>query len=1455
MIEDLKNEDEIKDNIIENTEERKLQNENVDNRTIKDKDDNPYISGNQKAYKVLKYMDNCEEHNQISFILPLAKSTPKFILYIFLNIFSVGIINLFMAWFPKLVLYIYYKVTELEDATHFGIFSKEKELLVVKKKIIDLPEIDIKNENNIIKRFNLNINYEDKKIIMFEYKLFDYIYIKEKDNFSTIDYKIKEKQSIIIEEYSSRLNPNEIELMRLIFGECDIDIRISSIGKILLDELTDPFYLFQLYSVILWYFTDYYYYASVIVILTVLSLVLSVYGTYQNLKQLQKISRYSCPVKVYRKNENDEYMDGVEMNSTELVPGDLFEIPEDGLALPCDAILIDGSVIINESMLTGESTPVIKVRMAGTDNIFNTKEADSDKYILFGGTKVVQKRKIGKGNPLGIVFETGFKTFKGNLINAILYPKPDDDHFTKDSVKYIIFMGILCIVAYAISLKFLITQGELSNKEIVEKFLDLFTTAVPPSLPACLSVGITYSLSRLKKKKIFCIQRDNVNKAGSVNILVFDKTGTLTEDHLDISGYVSVKLNENNQFEFLPFTNEIKTNSNIILDHFKKKLKNSKENYKNKNKDLLQYYTECLACCHCLTYVKEKLVGDPIDVKMFEALDWIMKENDSSNGEQNVDPLVLNYIRPKSEEDIEIRLQNNNENDNIKEKIKERYELGIVKRFDFSSKLQRMTTISKNINEDYFKAFCKGSPEKLRDLCKPETIPLNFDNILNSFTIKGYRVLAMAAKGLVMDFQQSQSISREDVEKNMIFLGFLIVKNKLKEKTKESLIKYDEADLRMVMATGDNILTAICVSKECNLIRKNQEMFSCELEKNENDKEVLIWKQIEENDEAQENSSGGLNNTYGSLNKHSNEDKKGETTFLIDDNNKTSLYELYPPEKVSGNYQSNTTIEKNNNKSSRNKKLKMEDENDIIDYDNKKITNTSRISSRTQDISIFDINENDSPLNKSKNDNFGIAITGHVFEKLYKLNQQYIKKKDKKLKNIHQSYRLILKNGRVFARMAPEHKALLVEAFKKEGFTTLMCGDGANDCAALRTAHVGVSLSAEEASIAAGFTSKIPDVSCIFELLREGKCSLTTSIQTFKYMMLYSMIQFLCVTLMLIYITYLTDFQFLVSDLFIIFPLEWFLAMTHPYDKLTHHYPVSGLLSFPIISSILVQTILVFIFQFAGYKILKNHYKFENICDFDDKEDPLPCHENTIYFLIAHFQYLTLALAFSVSKPFRQRIYKNWPLMIYLVLIFFYSIWITINCDEWSAKLFSIYDLKYKGEVDEEEEEEEGDDTNEQEEDSNNDNTNNNSENEDEGEEANDINKEENDDNEEEDEESDLIEGGENMKYYILLIIGVNMVVNIFVEWVIMRIINNCYENKLIKDYKKEVENEKLIEAQNKNNDEYINNKEVPIFKYQRIYYYERRLKIEKKEKEKEKNKNDNNVEIYSSTRKINVVN
>lgn len=138
-----------------------------------------------------------------------------------------------------------------------------------------------------------------------------------------------------------------------------------------------------------------------------------------------------------------------------------------------------------------------------------------------------------------------------------------------------------------------------------------------------------------------------------------------------------------------------------------------------------------------------------------------------------------------------------------------------------------MSTLVKNVNEPYFKAFCKGSPEKLIDLCKPETIPTNFNEILSKYTTKGFRVLALGAKILKMDYMQSQKIDRNVIESNMIFLGLLIVQNKLKHNTTNTIEKLANSNLRMVMATGDNLLTAISVAKECNLIDPDCSVYTC----------------------------------------------------------------------------------------------------------------------------------------------------------------------------------------------------------------------------------------------------------------------------------------------------------------------------------------------------------------------------------------------------------------------------------------------------------------------------------------------------------------------------------------------------------------------------------------------------------------------------------------------------
>ena len=1357
-----------------------------------------YLSKDQKAYEVLKYNENCEEHNQISYILPLVRSTPKFILFIFLNICTVGIINLVVVWFPKIVLYIYYNVTYLNKATHFGIFSKhDKAFKVIEKKVIDLPPIDYDSDTSVYSKFNFNIEYGATQIVLFEYNLFKYVYSPRTDEFEALNYYIKTTNSMIVDKYSTGLNPNEINYMRNIFGICDLDVKLSSCCKILFNELTDPYYLWILIIVLIFVFTGYLLYGIAIFLVFAIAILIGVLETRKNMKHIEEISRYSCPVKVYRKNENNEVMEGVEIDSTELVPGDVYELPEEGLSLPCDTIIISGSAIINESMLTGESTPVIKVRMIGTNDIYDTTNSSYEKFILFAGTKIIQKRKIGNNKIMGIVFNSGYNTFKGNLIRGILHPKKEKSQFIHDSIKYIIIMSIFTLVGFGVVLKFLIVDHKNSAGEIVYRFFDLFGTAVPASLPACLVIGVSMGISRLKDKKIVCIQRDRLNRSGEINILVFDKTGTLTEDHLDIKGFVTTKINGNKKFEFNKFTESCENYSNTVIEHFKR----ADKSIKDFNKDLLQYYVECLACCHQLTYVKEKLLGDPIDIQMFESTGWILKENNSADNNNSVNSLILNYIRPKCEEDMVLSFQDNN---NLNEKLKNRYEIAIAKRFDFSSKLQRMTVIGKNINEDFFKVFCKGSPEKIKELCDPSTIPESFDETLNNYTTRGYRVLGMAAKSLKMSFKQSQEIRRDIVEKNMVFLGLLIVQNKLKEKTKECLEKFDNADLRMVMATGDNILTAICVSKDCNLIRKNQEMISCSIE-NVNGIDKLKWEKLE--DDRNDDMISIFENRRDLL---TNEALINNDTLKINTKTTNTLYDFYPPENINQGENMESAYKKKLKNINQNNFLKDEDNNSVILSRSNSIMSQKSKGSFIPKLMI----EEKVPYTLCKDDSFGIAISGPTFERLFLLNDRYMKKKDELFKSAHDAFRLVLKNGRVFARMAPNHKALLVEAFKKEGFMTLMCGDGANDCSALRTAHVSVSLSEGEASIAGHFNSKINDVSCVFELLIEGKCSLSTSMCTFKFMMLYSIIQFFCLILMMVYNTYLNDYQFFLIDILLVFPLEVFLAIQKPSSELTYHYVNSNLFSFPILTSVITHSIIELAFQLGSFYILRHYFPWNHHCGFDEDDWPNSCHANTILFLISLYQFFAIALSFIVTKPFKKDLYTNWPYLIYLAVFYFYFIWLTVNCDSVSRTIFGIYYYEIE-DVDWDEIQELSDSLTGGE--------------------------------EEElvpdielpswyDPKADIydivyaymlefhpMKRGKDMKYYILIIAALNSILNIIFERVIMRFINRCYEERQIRIYKKEIEKAKMLTEGDKE-DRKI--KDVKIFKYQRVYYYNRRKKL-----------------------------
>lgn len=202
-----------------------------------------------------------------------------------------------------------------------------------------------------------------------------------------------------------------------------------------------------------------------------------------------------------------------------------------------------------------------------------------------------------------------------------------------------------------------------------------------------------------------------------------------------------------------------------------------------------------------------------------------------------------------------------------------------------------------------------------------------------------------------------------------------------------------------------------------------------------------------------------------------------------------------------------------------------------------------------------------------------------------------------------------------------------------------MCGDGANDCGALKAANTGISLSEAESSVASPFTSKNPNITCVLEVIREGRSALVTSFGIFKYMASYSLCQFVAVLILYSIESNLTDTQFLYSDLCIISSVAFFFGRTESYPgKLHRHAPLSGLVSLSQIASLTIHTCLIAIFQTAAFFHLKAQPWF---VPFVKTSDDVSCWENYTIYTISSFQYIILAIVFSKGYPYRKSIFTN----------------------------------------------------------------------------------------------------------------------------------------------------------------------------------------------------------------------
>ncbi|KAJ1979257.1 hypothetical protein H4R34_002902, partial [Dimargaris verticillata] len=125
-----------------------------------------------------------------------------------------------------------------------------------------------------------------------------------------------------------------------------------------------------------------------------------------------------------------------------------------------------------------------------------------------------------------------------------------------------------------------------------------------------------------------------------------------------------------------------------------------------------------------------------------------------------------------------------------------------------------------------------------------------------------------------------------------------------------------------------------------------------------------------------------------------------------------------------------------------------------------------------------------------------------------------------------------LLNIRVFARMTPQDKVDCVQLHMERGITA-MCGDGGNDCGALRAAHVGLALSEAEASIVSPFSTSVRSIYSCVELMRQGRAALATSFAGYKYLILYGQTMAMMKTFTFYFSTSISQALWIVVDAFI----------------------------------------------------------------------------------------------------------------------------------------------------------------------------------------------------------------------------------------------------------------------------------------------------------------------------------
>ncbi|MDP3769661.1 MAG: HAD-IC family P-type ATPase [bacterium] len=495
-------------------------------------------------------------------------------------------------------------------------------------------------------------------------------------------------------------------------------------------------------------------YSDTIFIIVVL-LINTTVGFYQENKANQSLLALKRMVKVRARVLRDGYEK--EIDSEELVVGDIF-ILKAGDKVPADGRIIESKGLkINEASLTGESQAAEKEPI---DTLPGTAALSERTNMVFMGTIVEE----GRANV--VVTATGLETEIGKVVSLL---KETKERKTPLQLKIASLSRSLGTVILSI-ISVILILGYLTEKSFADIFvaaLALAVSAIPEGLLPAITVILVLGTRRILKQNGLIRKLAATETLGSVTVICTDKTGTLTEGKMQVS-------------HILTSTYE------LMHDGIDGLAKGEKVNGVESH----------ISALKIATLVNGAFVENP-DAELQE---WVVR------GRPTEQALLLAGMQAGLK----------------KHELEKQYP--VVDRIDFGSDLKYAASLHR-ISERANALYVMGAPEEIIarsvdfdvDGRQEKLGSAQSDAMFKKFeslTEKGLRVLACAHRNYDMTAKYE---NLTELVNGLTLVGFIALKDPLRQDAKESIAVTKKAGIRTVIITGDHKLTARAVAEEIGL--------------------------------------------------------------------------------------------------------------------------------------------------------------------------------------------------------------------------------------------------------------------------------------------------------------------------------------------------------------------------------------------------------------------------------------------------------------------------------------------------------------------------------------------------------------------------------------------------------------------------------------------------------------